>query len=62
MLLEEKMVLEKGGAEVEVEVWNSSISDHRSDVQTQEFVSYFPEVQIYRPPSLSGAVGRKLEA
>ena len=61
MLLEEKMLLEKGGAEVEVEVWNSSISDD-SDVQTQEFVSYFPEVQIYRPPSLSGAVGRKLEA
>ena len=60
MLLEEKMLLEKGGAEVEVEVWNSSISDH--DVQTQEFVSYFLEVQIYRPPSLSGAVGRKLEA
>ena len=29
MLLEEKMLLEKGGAEVEVEVWNSSISDHR---------------------------------
>ena len=23
------MLLEKGGAEVEVEVWNSSISDHR---------------------------------